>query len=198
MVLISFLILSQLTSCATLDQSECKSANWEIIGLEDGSNGRYPSYIGKHRKACADYGIAPDLKAYLRGHQSGLREFCTEQNGYERALSGHANKNICPAELSNSFNRGYQKGYQLYLLQSKIDKLKANIDSHLHRLDDIENTKIAIEEEIIDNSTGEVRRRALLKEIKALERETESLYHELDEMKLILSRLQDKFHSRHR
>ena len=60
--------LIQMSGCATLNESECQSANWEIIGLEDGSKGRNTSYIGEHREACSEYRIAPDLTSYIKGH----------------------------------------------------------------------------------------------------------------------------------
>ena len=48
-------------SCATMSESECEEADWEIIGLEDGAQGHPLSHIGQHRKACAEYGVKPDL-----------------------------------------------------------------------------------------------------------------------------------------
>jgi len=163
-----FTLLVGLTSCATLDKSECQTANWEIVGLEDGSDGRNSSYVGKHRKACSTYGITPDLNAYLRGHKAGLKQFCTEQNGYDQALRGQRNGNVCPAGLATAFNRGYKTGYRFYFQRAEINKLKSKIASHERRLRDIEEVKAAKNEEIIDHATKEYRRRELLDEMSLM------------------------------
>jgi len=191
--LVSFGVVVGLTSCASLSESECRVADWEIIGLEDGSKGRNTSHIGKHRKACADYDIAPDLAAYSRGHAFGLRQFCTEQNGYDEGVRGHANANVCPVQLARGFNRGYQRGFEFYQITSKINRLQAGIESRGNRLHEINDIKVELEEEIIRNTTSEYRRRELLDDIKALEREYEALHHEIDEMTISLIRLEESF-----
>ncbi len=191
--IISILFLLNITSCATLNESECKTANWEIIGLEDGSRGNHSSYIGEHRKACAEHNIAPDLTVYLKGHAAGLRQFCTEQNGYQQGLQGRVNNNLCPADLTGGFQRGYQKGYRVYRMESEINKLRHSIDSHEHKLQEMSEITVSKEEELIDRNTREYRRRELLKEIKELERESESIHIEIDQMRVSLLRLEEDY-----
>ena len=91
--------------CATLSQSECEEADWQIIGLEDGSAGRPVSYIGRHRKSCADYGVKPNMKQYQRGHADGVRIFCTPRKGYQLATSGRGHDDVC---------RGRDRGERKY------------------------------------------------------------------------------------
>ena len=189
----SFFFLLQITSCATLNEAECKTANWEIIGLEDGSSGRHSSYIGEHRQACAEYNIAPDLKIYLKGHAAGLRQFCTEQNGYQQGIQGRKNNNLCPADLARGFQRGHQKGYQVYRMETEINNLRHSIDSHEHKLQEISEITASKEEELINRNTREYRRRELLKEIKELERESESIHIEVDHMRVSLIRLEEDY-----
>lgn len=192
-IVLSILILLNITSCATLNESECKTANWEIIGLEDGSRGKSSSYIGEHRQACADYNIAPDLTAYLKGHATGLRQFCTEQNGYQQGLQGRTNNNLCPADLARGFQSGYQKGHQIYRMETEINKLRHSIDSHEHKLQELSEITISKEEELVSRSTQEYRRRELLKEIKELERESESIHIEIDHLRVSLIRLEEDY-----
>jgi len=189
-LLLSLLFLVQLSACATLNESECKSANWEIIGLEDGSNGRPTSYIGEHRQACSEYTISPDLEAYLKGHQAGLKQFCTEQNGYRQGLSGHTLSQVCSGASARVFQRGHQRGATIHRAQVEIKHLKNQMDSHYHRLDDIQKNKKIKEDELVRDGTREYRRRELLEEIKELERESESIYIELDQMKFDLAKLE--------
>ena len=70
--------------CATMNKSECQTADWTMIGMEDGSRGRLSSYIGNHRSACAKFGITPDLDSYQSGHEQGVRHYCTGRNGFAR------------------------------------------------------------------------------------------------------------------
>ena len=49
--------------------------------------GRSGEQIGRHRKACAEYGITPGLDAYRAGRAEGLREFCQPNNGYRAGVS---------------------------------------------------------------------------------------------------------------
>ena len=191
--ILSFLFLLNISSCATLNESECKTANWEIIGLEDGSQGKHSSYIGEHRQACAEYNIAPDLNDYLKGHTAGLRQFCTEQNGYQQGVQGRKNNNLCPADLAGGFQRGYQKGYGVYRIESEINELRHNIDSHEHRLHEISDISTSKEEELVSRNTREHRRRELLNEIKELERESESIHIEIDHMRVSLLRLEQDY-----
>ena len=96
--------------CATLDKAECREADWKIIGLEDGASGRHLSYIGNHRKACAEYGVKPDLTLYEHGHANGLKQFCTGNNGYSLGRAGRAYNNVCPPGIERSVSGGLQDG----------------------------------------------------------------------------------------
>ncbi len=187
-------VLLQVSGCATLNESECKTANWEIIGLEDGSQGKPTSYIGQHRKACSEYSIAPDLKAYMKGHQQGLKQFCTEQNGYQQGVRGKAISQVCTGELAVIFARGHQRGLHVYQAASELRAMQSKIDSLYHRLDEIESTRKVYEEELIRNGTSEYRRRELLNDIKQLERESESILIEIDYLKPELERLERNYH----
>ena len=59
--------------CASMSGQECMVADWQAIGYEDGVRGSTADRIGNHRKACAKHGIAPDLQAYQKGRDAGLR-----------------------------------------------------------------------------------------------------------------------------
>ncbi|TQV81508.1 DUF2799 domain-containing protein [Aliikangiella coralliicola] len=191
--LIFVCLLAFLTGCATLNQSECQVANWEIIGLEDGSAGRPSSYVGQHRSACAEYGIVPDLDKYLLGHKKGLRQFCTYQNGFNLGNQGRSFSNVCPQELAGEFRRGFDRGYQFYGLRSEIGQLKSSIASHHDRLHHI-STKIQRHEDtIIAGNTSVESRRRLLNEIEELRHEQDDIEHELPQLERRLFELEDQY-----
>lgn len=118
MIWISF----SLFSCATLEKDECLTADWYQIGYEDGANGYPLSRIGKHRKACARHGVAPDMPTYEDGHDRGLVEFCTPVNGYRAGLNGRAAGNVCAGDLHEPFMTGYNTGRDIYLLKREVRK----------------------------------------------------------------------------
>lgn len=86
--------------CASLNESECRSADWRTIGYEDGALGESAARIGKHRQACASHGIAPNLAAYQQGREEGLRQFCRPQNGFRLGEQGVPYRGICPHTLN--------------------------------------------------------------------------------------------------
>ena len=180
-----------LSSCATLSESECKTANWEIIGLEDGSQGRKTSYIGEHRQACSKYNISPELDVYLKGRLNGLKQFCTESNGFNRGESGYSNDHVCPSSLAKVFDLGYKQGIKLYTLRSEINHLQNKIISRREHLKEIKDSKIALEDELVKNSTKEIRRREILVILKELDEETEHIKLDMEKIKASLIYLED-------
>ncbi len=129
------------SGCATLSESECRSANWYAIGLEDGARGMDLERFGKHRRACAEYGIAAELDPYREGRQQGLQSFCREANGFYQGKAGYIYKDICPIELEYEFLTGYQAGHNLFRLNQKIERYsraisdrKSDIDHLYHRI----------------------------------------------------------------
>lgn len=111
-------------ACATMDKSECREADWRTIGLEDGAAGRTVSYIGNHRKACAEHGVTPDLAAYRSGHAIGVRQFCVPANGFSQGRAGRGYEGICPSELERGFLAAHATGHRLYDLNREIDRLQ--------------------------------------------------------------------------
>ncbi len=118
---IAMISLLSINGCATMNASECQTADWEMIGFEDGSKGRLTSYLGNHRKACATHGITPDLTRYLKGHSRGVERFCTETSRFLNGKKGIAYNGVCPPGLSDPFLRGYHIGEQFYAVSSAIN-----------------------------------------------------------------------------
>ena len=72
-----------LTGCASMSVDECKTADWRMIGYEDGITGRSALQLKEHRKACAEHGIAPNLDVYLTGHEQGLMVYCRPVKAFD-------------------------------------------------------------------------------------------------------------------
>ena len=116
-----------LAGCASLDRSECLSANWYAIGVEDGARGQSVERLGAHRRACAEHNVAPDAERYLAGHREGLKSFCTYERGYALGRAGKSASGTCPAELRDDFLAGYRQGRELHGLARRLEEVNADI-----------------------------------------------------------------------
>jgi ribosome modulation factor len=156
---------------ATMSKDECKTVDWRTIGYEDGVAGRSGEQIGLHRKACAEYGVTPDLNAYRAGRAEGLREFCHPHNGYRAGVTGAAYYDGCPAELAPAFEESYEYGRQLYIRERRVDDADAQIADDRRRIAHLEDSVARNAfDAIADDATPEQRVDGVLDAKQAAER----------------------------
>jgi hypothetical protein len=103
-----------LTGCASVSKEDCLVTDWFEIGRMDGMQGKARTEFQNRAKPCLEHGVNADRPAYYRGHDQGLRYYCTEQRGFELGRQGLAYRSVCPIELEKDFQTGYQNGLQLY------------------------------------------------------------------------------------
>ncbi len=163
------LALLLLSGCATLNESECRNADWRIIGLEDGSRGRLESYIGSHRSACAKYNVSPDLTAYQGGRYEGLVQYCTEANGFTLGRTGSSYNGVCPPHLEDAFKTAYLLGQDINRTGKKIRSLQNAISLKQKQIEKIKVTKVEREQLLIYGDLTPTDRYNLLEEIKGLD-----------------------------
>jgi hypothetical protein len=140
-LLLAFCIvmLAACSSTATMGQNECSAVDWRTIGYEDGVAGRSGAQIGVHRRACAKYGVTPNLEAYQLGRAEGLREFCQPRNGYRAGVTGAPYYDVCPADLAARFLAQYQAGHELYVHEQRVRDANAQLNfkrAEIVRLED--------------------------------------------------------------
>lgn len=126
-----------LAACASLSEDECRAGNWYGIGKEDGANGRQSSFVEQHSKACADFGIAPDRKAWARGRADGLPLYCTPRRAFEEGRRGKHLSPVCPASQLAELERANDKGLRLNRIELEIREIEGDIrdiNSELARL----------------------------------------------------------------
>lgn len=165
-----FWILFLLGGCATMNQSECLNADWQMIGIEDGSLGRAQSYIGQHRRACAKYNTTPDLFSYQAGHVEGLKQYCTPQRGFGVGKKGSKYNGVCPPNLEPNFLKGYNAGNKIYKVSRRIKNLTANINANRKKLKKAKEDVGIKEQLVISDKSTQQQRITLLAEIKELEK----------------------------
>ena len=157
------LLALSLSGCASMNKNECLAVDWRTVGYEDGAAGWPAERIADHRRACARYGVAPDLIAYQTGRSQGLREFCRPLNGYRLGERGGGYAGVCPAELEPDFVGAYDSGRELYNLRSRAAAAANRLDA-AHR--EIEHTEHELVEQsallVSNDASSEQRAQALI------------------------------------
>lgn len=112
-----------LSSCASMSEQECLSANWLDQGFRDGRNGQPLRRFEEHRQACVKVGVRPDQRLYLKGRDQGIVHYCAPSNAVEEGRLGRQYRNACPAHLEYGFLRAYEQGRLVYDAEQRIEKL---------------------------------------------------------------------------
>ncbi len=167
------LAMLMLVGCshATLTKEECRTVDWRTVGYEDGVAGRPADQVGLHRQACAEYGVRPDLDAYLAGRAAGLREFCQPHNGYRAGANGVEYYDSCPPELAPAFEAAYESGRELYIRERRVADADAAIASRRYEIRRLEDAIVRSGFRVADGtSTPEQRTQAVLDTKQTAER----------------------------
>lgn len=164
------LVLS-MAGCATLDKENCLSADWQLIGFNDGVEGRDAGRLEQHRDACSDYGVVPQMDQYLLGYDQGVRRYCSALNGYKEARMGKALNAVCNGDLQPEFGRGFELGAQAYQQVTRLESVRheLNILTSEQRSDVSERNEKR--EQLIMDGISSDARSFLLSEIVELEHE---------------------------
>ena len=105
--------------CSTVSKEDCLLTDWYEIGRLDGRQGNPRTAFQGRAKACLEHGISADRQAYYKGHDLGMKYFCTEQKGFELGQKGVPYKSVCPLQLESDFRAGYNKGIQSFCSEQK-------------------------------------------------------------------------------
>ena len=121
-VLIVFALL--LTGCESMTVSECKVADWSRVGAADGAKGESDRRIADYTEDCGKAGIVPNAKAYRRGWDAGIVQFCTAANGWREGVLGHSSKaSVCQGQTGYSvFSQYLEAGLEVYRLNEKLQR----------------------------------------------------------------------------
>lgn len=165
-------LAGSLAGCATgLSQQECQIADWHTIGFEDGAKGLPEAQLGKHRKACAEHGIALQLDEYRKGWHTGVKNYCQPANGYNLGHKGRSYGAVCPEELETEFLAAYRDGRSLYSLEQDVYRLNRALTRKRNRLKAIDTETRDTGLELIANGISTERRVILLDNIRKLAEE---------------------------
>jgi hypothetical protein len=159
-------------ACASkMSRDECRTVDWRTVGYEDGVAGQPGDRIGEHRRACAEYGVTPDLNAYLAGRTAGLREYCQPHNGYHAGVNGYRYYDACPADLAEQFEKAYDEGRALYVRERRVTDTEEQIEARRQEIRRLEDRVAESAFDVIDaKATPEERTQGLLDTKQAAER----------------------------
>lgn len=180
------------SGCATMDEDECRVADWWAIGYEDGVRGVPASHIGERRKACADHGVTPDFAAYREGRNEGLREYCTPASGFRLGRKGRPLTAVCPSELEGDFRDAYKSGREIHQAATVVRNTGSRLERKKQELSEVRSSLTSKTAELIVPSTGTERRIELLVEIQELNARKQTLQNEISRLSADLNRHRDE------
>lgn len=133
-------------ACASLSEEECRAGDWRAIGFADGAAGRPADYVARHREACAEVGVSPDLDAWLAGREAGLARYCTPANAFDVGRSGRRLSPVCAGPGLPDLERANRAGLRYWEIGREIAAIEADlreIDFELAALGDSDSERRA-------------------------------------------------------
>ncbi len=170
-IFIFITITMLISSCATLNKDECKTANWRTIGYEDGTKGHKASRIGQHRSACAEHGISPDLNLYNQGREQGLKKYCIPTTAYRKGLSGYSYNGVCAGYNEKIFVDAFNYGLTIYKAKRRLNNLKNKYSRELDYISGLEAELHEKEDWLVSGKLSKVKALIILKESKEIAEE---------------------------
>ena len=175
-----------LTGCSSLSEKECRSADWRMIGYEDGISGKKLARLTDHRSACAQYDIAPNLDLYRLGYEEGLDEYCRPGMVFELGKNGSAYPTQCPDHLSDQLKTSYRYGRDIYDLNDEIRHMQKLISNKNNELIQAEQLLSENKAQIIDQGTTVSERDKLLEDSMQLSKRIDGIKEEIDDLNIKL------------
>ncbi len=168
-----------LSACATMDEEECNSADWQAIGYEDGAQGHALSYMGNHRKACADYGISPDFERYKQGRLAGLQEYCVPATAFALGRAGGQFNASCTPSLAPDFEQAWSHGRELHRAESQLRVSEQALKKHLSWLEHLTLEIQEAEAILVSDGLSRRQRKEILTDLKDLGEDLAKAEYEL-------------------
>ena len=149
--LLWLLVAVLLQGCASMSREECLNANWTVVGEIDGQQGRGLDVLDDYRRDCAEYGVVPDVQAYVAGRENGLLLYCTPDNGYREGRIGRQLEADCPPALAADFRRNFELGRDVFNSLSNLRLSADSIRSQRVEIDDLRTRRTAQERSLAED-----------------------------------------------
>ncbi len=179
-----------LPGCATMDREQCAVADWRLIGYQDGVLGKSAATIGEYSRDCAEHAVVPDLDAWRAGRAEGLRQYCTEENGFRLGQAGRGHNAVCPEASEASFRAAYERGRAIYLARSRVSNTHSSLYRLQYEIDALEEDKRDKLSALVQKGVPGEQRMMLLYDIHEIEDEIRRLEGEIVELERDLAQQQ--------
>ncbi|MFY9260185.1 MAG: DUF2799 domain-containing protein [Gallionella sp.] len=146
-----------LSGCATLNEKECRSANWYQLGIRDGQSGDTEGLLDKHREACKKYAVQPEENQYFSGRKEGLKEYCRYNNAFRLGLDGVSYKGTCPIDVDMKFRRYNDAALEISRINRQINEVNGKIAKEERELAKADNRKDRRELAALNNKRDRLR-----------------------------------------
>lgn len=137
-----------LAGCTTMSKDQCLVGDWGGQGWRDGAAGHQTSRLDDHAKACAKYGVAPNMSAYLSAREDGLRTYCTWESGFRQGRQGGSYGGVCSPAEEASFLPAYEDGRRIYVVEQAVSSAESALNSAIGRISDREDKLEAKQREL--------------------------------------------------
>ena len=128
-----------IASCATMTKDQCLAGAWGEVGYRDGTEGYPLSVLEDHVKACAEYGVAPDMVAYRSARADGLNGYCRWERAFQEGRDGDEYHGVCTPAQEEDFLPAYRDGQMVHAAEQALTNARssvASLGSRLEELDD--------------------------------------------------------------
>lgn len=123
-----------LTGCATMNKSECLTADWRNVGQDDAQSGNKLSYLAQHQKACVKHGVSADSEEYTAGWQAGIQQFCTAESGWRYGSAGKYYRNTCNAAAEPAFLEAFTLAKSIYSKKAEVSRQQRRLETLVDKL----------------------------------------------------------------
>lgn len=126
------------------EEVTCTGIDWYELGMTTATQGKSVRTFNRYRDNCGDNLDKNAMHLYLDGYSKGIIQYCTFENGYQLGNTSLENPNICPTELSEQFDKGFQKGlHDLTLLKNQLknDSERRHIKSETSKVETSDQTQ---------------------------------------------------------
>ena len=155
-----------LSGCATMSEDQCMVGDWGGQGWRDGAAGHQLSRLDDHAKACAKYGVAPNMSAYRAAREDGLRTYCTWENGFRQGRQGASYGGVCAPAEERDFLPAYEDGRRIYVVEQAVSSAESALNSAISRIDDREDKLEAKERELRQEGLSDEQRQRIRERIR--------------------------------
>ena len=155
-----------LSGCATMNEDQCLVGDWGGQGWRDGAAGRQVSRLDEHAKACAKYGVAPNMSAYLASREDGLRTYCTWESGFRQGRQGNSYGGVCAPAEERDFLPAYEDGRRIYAVEQAVSSAESALNSAISRIGDREDKLEAKERELRQEGLTDEERQRIRERIR--------------------------------